>query len=427
MSPPRLSTLDSPSWEVASASAPGAGQGLLLTGATGFVGMELLARYLERTNRRIYALVRADSEAAARERVRATLATLFGDAEAYPGRISAVPADIEAEGLGLDPRSRERLAGQACDVVHCAASVSFSLPLERARQVNVHGTRRMLELAELCRARGGLRRFSYVSTAYVAGTHVGEFREDQLEVGQAFHNPYERSKFEAERIVRSYGSRLPIQVFRPSIVVGERRTGWTVSFNVLYAPLKAFARGAYRALPGRRSAPVDVVPADYVADAMFELSSGPISDSAVDTYHLVAGRRATTVGKLVDLSAAYFGRPPPRLLPPAVYRRLVHPLLIRVARGRQREALRKSEVYFPYFCIETRYDDRRARDRLEPVGIRVTPVEGYFDRLARFARATRWGKAPVSRAESSRHRPPARPQTPGSPGSASSPRFVPCG
>ena len=104
----------------------------------------------------------------------------------------------------------------------------------------------MLELAELCRRRGGLRRFSYVSTAYVAGTHDGEFSEDQLDVGQGFRNPYERSKFEAEQLVRAYRGRLPIQVFRPSIIVGERATGWTVSFNVLYAPLKAFAAGRLR-------------------------------------------------------------------------------------------------------------------------------------------------------------------------------------
>ena len=92
----------------------------------------------------------------------------------------------------------------------------------------------------------------------------------------------------------------------------------------------------------------------------------------------------------------------PRLLWPAVYRRFVHPVLVRAARRRQREALRRSEAYFPYFCIATRYDDRRARDRLEPAGIRVAPIDGYFDRLARFARATQWGRAPVSRAEASR-------------------------
>jgi long-chain acyl-CoA synthetase len=383
--------------------APRGTQGaLLLTGATGFVGMEVLARYLERTDRRIYALVRAGDAAQAEQRLRSTLRLILGRGDTYSGRITTVPGNIEEDGLGLDAATRERLAAETSDIVHTAASVSFSLPLPRAREINVAGTRRLLELAEHCRDRGGLRRFSYVSTAYVAGTHAGEFREDQLDVGQDFRNAYERSKFEAERLVRSYGDRLPVQIFRPSIIVGERPTGWTAAFNVLYAPLKAFSRGAYRVLPGRREAPVDVVPVDYVSDALFELTNQPLAERGVETYHLVAGRRATTVGRLMELSASYFERKPPRLLPPALYRRLVHPLALGLARGKPRHALRKSEVYFPYFSMRVRYDDRFARERLERTGIRVSPVEHYFDRLAGFAVATRWGRITRTRREARR-------------------------
>jgi long-chain acyl-CoA synthetase len=194
-------------------------------------------------------------------------------------------------------------------------------------------------------------------------------------------------------VVRDYAGRLPIRVFRPSIVVGEAASGWTSSFNVLYAPLKAFARGAFAALPGKRGAPVDVVPVDYVADSVFELAES--GDEG--TYHLVAGPRASTVGRLVDLSARYFDRRPPRLLPPVVYRRAVHPLLVRATRGKRRRALRSSEVYFPYFATTVRFDDRRARGRLEPVGIRTTPVESYFEQLADFAVRTRWGRSAVPR------------------------------
>ena len=47
--------------------------GVLLTGATGFVGMEVLARYLERTDRRVYALVRGANERDVTARVEHTL------------------------------------------------------------------------------------------------------------------------------------------------------------------------------------------------------------------------------------------------------------------------------------------------------------------------------------------------------------------
>src|SRR3954451_11181176 len=75
---------------------------VLLTGATGFVGMEILARYLERTDRPVITPVRARDQAEATTRLRDTAACLFGDAEAFSDRIVAVPADIEQPHLGLD-------------------------------------------------------------------------------------------------------------------------------------------------------------------------------------------------------------------------------------------------------------------------------------------------------------------------------------
>jgi thioester reductase-like protein len=345
---------------------------VLLTGATGFVGQELLGRLLDRGDRHVHALVRADDDRGAAARL--------PDHE----RLSVWAADIERPGLGLDVGRAEALAERATTVIHCAASVSFSLGLEESRRVNVAGTGRMTELAERCAECGdGLERFSYVSTAYVAGAHTGEFDEDSLDVGQRFRNPYERSKFEAERLLRERAGGLPLQVLRPSIVVGDSRTGWTSSFNVLYPPLRAFARGAIPALPARRRSPVDVVPVDYVADSIERLArEGPDG-----TFHLVAGRNATTVGRLMELASRRFGRPPPPVFSPGLYRRLVQPVLRR-HRGR-REALRRMEVYFPYFSMRVRFADRRHPP--------APPVEGYFDRLLDFAERARWGRRPVER------------------------------
>ena len=285
-------------------NAPKEGR-LLLTGATGFVGMEVLARYLERTERRVSALVRAESDEEAAARIDGVLQELFGRrARRYAGRVEAVAADLTAPDLGLSPAAAASLAETTTDVIHAAASVSFALPLPESRAINVTGTARVLELAELAQERGGLRRFAYVSTAYVAGTHEGTFTEGDVDVGQDFRNPYERSKLEAEQLVREKGERLPVTILRPSIVVGDRRSGWTASFNVLYPPLRAFARGLYPAVPAVRSAPVDVVSIDYVADAIFSVCEG--EDGVGETYHLTAGPGAATVGDLVDLATAYF-------------------------------------------------------------------------------------------------------------------------
>jgi thioester reductase-like protein len=371
---------------------------VLLSGATGFVGMEILSHYLERTDRQICALVRAKDERDAERRIRSALYLLYEDEDVYPSRIRAVPGDIQIPMLGLQRGDLESLAASVTDVIHCAASVSFSLPLEQSREINVEGTRRMLEFGELCQQRGRLEHFAYVSTAYVAGTHEGEFTEDDLDVGQDFRNSYERSKFEAEQLVRDYADRLPIQIFRPSIIVGEHSSGWTMSFNVLYSPLKAFVRGALPAIPADPDAPVDVVPVDYVADAVFELANRPARRGG-ETYHLVAGSSATTVGRLVELFASYLGRRPPLVIPPRLYSRLVHPLMVRVRGGRSRRALEEMKAFFPYFSMRVRYADRRTRSRLSPLGIEPPRVEGYYHRLIDFALRAKWGRAPVARAE----------------------------
>ena len=373
---------------------------IFLTGATGFLGMELLARYLERTDRHVYALVRPTTVAEPVERLRGVIEELSGDPDAFRGRWTAVGGDAEVSDLGIEPAWRRDLAAEIGDVVHSAASVSFSLPLEESRRINVAGTRRLLEFAELCRERGGLHKFAHVSTAYVAGDHPGRFGEDELDVGQDFRNAYERSKFEAERLVREHADRLPVQIFRPSIIVGEQSSGWTASFNVLYPPLKGFAAGAYPALPANPDTPVDVVPVDYVADAIFELAERPAERGEV--HHLVAGERATTVGRLAERAGRYFKRRPPRLVPPRLYRLLIHPLLVAVTRGRRRRALRSAETLFPYFRMRVRFDDRRSRARLEPAGIRPPPPESYLDRLLDFAVAARWGKRRVTRVEANR-------------------------
>lgn len=370
--------------------------GVLLTGATGFVGMELLVRYLERTDRRVYALVRGGDDREVAARLERTLLSLFGADHPYAERVVALRGDITHLALGLR-RNGEELAEQVSEIVHCAASVSFELGLGASRAINVEGTRRMLEFAERCHRRGGLRRLSYISTAYVGGEHRGCFSEDELDVGQAFRNAYERSKFEAERLVSDSCGQLPITVLRPSIVVGECDSGWTASFNVLYWPLRAFAHGAYAALPARRDAPVDVVPVDYVADATFALSQAREAEGA--TFNLTAGAHTSSVGELVELASAFFRRPAPRLIDPAVYRRVVHPLLVRSSRDqRYRRALARSEVFFPYFATKTVYDDRRARAALRGAGIGPAPLRTYFDRLVEFALAAEWGRRPIPRA-----------------------------
>jgi long-chain acyl-CoA synthetase len=351
--------------------------------------MELLARYLERTDRLVYALVRGRSDADAQARLEAAVRRVLPDPAPFAGRAVAVRGDVMMPGLGVAPRRRAQIAEAVGEIVHAAASVSFALPLAESRAINVAGTENVLEFARVASRRGdGLRNVAYISTAYVAGDHRGLFGEDHLDVDQRFRNPYEQSKFEAEARVRERCSELPVKIFRPSIVVGEADTGWTPAFNVIYGPLKAFARGAYKAIPGRRTAPVDVVPVSYVADAIFELSRHDVKSGT--TYNLAAGDGATSVGELLELSAAYFNRRPARVV-------------LRTGDHRRRRALTASEIFFPYFAMRVRYDTTGARAALAASGVSVPPLRDYFHRLMDYAVAADWG-----RSQPKRHAPATR-------------------
>jgi thioester reductase-like protein len=352
--------------------APGS---LLLTGSTGFLGSELLRRYAERDDRTVYALIRASSDDEATER----LGDLAGE------RVVAVAGDITSDDLGLSGDRWAQLADEVTDVVHSAASVSFALPLDASRHINVLGTRNVLDFARACTR---LNCLSYVSTAYVAGKHNGGFRPGDLDVGQEFNNAYELSKFEAEGMVRDEAADgLPARIFRPSIIVGDSRTGYTPSFNVLYWPIRAYQRGLYSMIPARRRSPVDVVPVDHVADAIVELG-GQRPARPGTTHHLTASERASSVGELLELGSSYFGMDPPRPIPPALYRRIVHPALLLTSSKRRQRMLEASEVFFPYFAMRVRFSDP---------AIKPPPLRAYFNRLLDFAVGCDWGKKPMQR------------------------------
>jgi thioester reductase-like protein len=364
---------------------------VLLTGATGFVGMEVLVRYLERGERPVTCLVRAASDEAARERLDGILDELVANgAELFAHRVEAVAGDVADSDLGLSQATRERLAAEVTTIVHCAANVSFEQTLEDARRVNVGGTRNMLAFATLVKKRGALHRFAQVSTAYVAGTHTGRFTEDDLDVGQDFRNTYEQSKFETEQMIRAEAGHLPWIVLRPSIVVGDRSSGWTAAFNVMYWPLRALSTGLFRAVPAMPEAPLDVVSIDYVADAIFELSEAP-NDADHRTFLLTASEDASSFAEIVSMASRYFRRPEPRAVPPAEF--------IAGAGTLSDAAVGAIRIYFPYFAIATVFDNARTRARLAQVGIHCTPLREYMNRLLDFATRSRWGKRPIARAQ----------------------------
>lgn len=366
---------------------------LIITGATGSLGRELIHHLLAtEPTTRLALLVRGRDEAHAKARGAEILADRLAGAAlaAASQRVEIVRADLEHDDLGLDPASYAKLAGRAVGVIHGAASVSFSLPLPLARAINVEGTRRMLDLA---RAAGCT--LDYVSTAYVAGERSGSALEAELNVGQAFHNPYEQTKFEAEAMVAARAGEQQVRIFRPSIIVGDSRTGRTSSFKVLYWPLKIFSRG-FRWVPGRADAILDVVPSDFVVAAFCYLRKQTCSSGHV--YHLCAGPgRAATLGGLAQVASEFFECKPAVFIRPSLFVR-ARPLVDRFAVGNLKRILTTGRVYTPYLSLMLSFDTRQSQATLAPSGISAPAVEKFFLNQLRFAQETDWGAKTAARA-----------------------------
>jgi nucleoside-diphosphate-sugar epimerase len=338
---------------------------VLLTGYPGFIGRRLADRLVE-GGAQVTALVEPRMTGAARE--------------ASGGRVEIVEGDIAQRRLGLADADWERLTGEVRNVFHLAAVYDLGVPLELAQRVNVDGTGNVLEL---CRACERLERLNYVSTAYVAGVRRGIVYEHELTLGQDFKNHYESTKFQAEVWVRQELDRVPTTIYRPAIVVGDSRTGDTQKFDGPYFMLRVISYAERHGLPipqfGRSNAPFNVVPVDFVLDAML---AGAREPAAVgQTFHLVDPEPVTAAELLRILAEAYAGRAPSYRLPAGLIEAALLASTVRAAfGGAPRESIR-------YLNHPVRFDARRAADVLGgAAGLRVPRFAEYAPALVRFFR-----------------------------------------
>ena len=356
----------------------------LLTGASGFLGHEILRE-----------IARGDPGA----RVYATLRAPVGELESRAARLGwralapcivPIGADLTRTRAGLSPRDVERLTTEVTHVIHAGASVRFDDDIHHARQVNVAGTRQLLELAPRMRR---LERFVHVSTTFVCGDRPGALVEGPAPPGR-FRNTYERSKFEAEEVVQRAMASLPITVVRPSIVApavacddGTGSLAASVTSGASHAQrtaeprvrflllLQLYLTHGWRWVPGSPSSVVDLVPADVVARATVALARRALSDGR--WYHVAAGPRAATLRELGTIASRRFNAPPLSFAPPRLFRAALRFLVW----GRARPLLDRAAPYVPYLSVRTRVDTTDSQRVLRELGITVPRVAELFGAL----------------------------------------------
>lgn len=341
-----------------------------LTGFPGFIGRRLVAKLLaDDREARVVALVEQrmlDAARACADKI-------------DPGRIEVVAGDITDRRLGLDDATYRRLAGEASMVFHLAAIYNLAVPLEVATRVNVDGTGNVLDF---CSAAASLDRLVYVSTAYVAGTRTGIVYEHELVMGQGFKNHYESTKFQAEVWVRQRMDKIPTTIIRPAIVVGDSRSGETEKFDGPYYILRAISKAQRFGRPplqfGRGDAKFNVVPVDYVVDAM--VASAFDDETLGETLHLV-DPDPMSARELVELLAKVYGAPAPKgKMPPQLVERA-----LRVPRLREFMDDTPAES-IAYLNHPVTYDARRTVDLLAKHDLVPPRFPDYADPMVGFFR-----------------------------------------
>ncbi len=375
----------------------GAGERILVTGATGFLGQQIIGVLLEKLPKaRLVVFVRGKKGQSVQERLHAMVNMVAAShkRDEVLSRIEVFPSDdISAERCGLSPDDFRAVASGLTRIIHSAATVRFDHPLNHARRINVGGTRNVLDLAEEAVKNRDLKSFTYIGTAFVAGEREGLAREDELDEGQSFRNTYEQTKCEAEKLVRSRMKDIPTIIARPSIIVGDSRTGATTSFKTLYWPLKIYAKYGWRTVPGYPDAVIDLAPVDYVAEAVVELSFN--TKTIGRCFHLCAGaKHGATLGGIAEAAARFFSLKPPRFVNPNLFYHLLSPLLHIALWGKRRRILRDGAAYRPYFRVRTVFDTTNSEEILSPRGIEAPAVSLYLEKLFSFCRDTDWGALP---------------------------------
>lgn len=177
---------------------------LLLAGATGYLGIHILADFLEHDKGTAYCLVRGKDVADSKKRLYDLLNFYFGERFSVSNRIEIIGADLQKDNFGLTDEEYQALLSKVDTVINAAASVKHYGVYQYFYEVNVESVKRLITFCKQSNAK-----LIHTSTLAVSGNGFDSdlvqiekrFTESDLYIGQPLKNVYARSKFEAEKVV----------------------------------------------------------------------------------------------------------------------------------------------------------------------------------------------------------------------------------
>ena len=354
---------------------------IFLTGSTGYIGAHIAANVLDSSAQRLNLLVRAKDEQEARERLWRSL-QLHMDFPRFRdyvnSRISVYRGDLTSPQFGLSKYEFHCLAESTDSVIHCAASLNRKSE-KSCLNVNLRGTLQVIELAQAARDYNGLRRFSHVSTVAVAGHRKDEVvLEDQaIDWNRSDYDPYARTKKFCEHMIRELLPSTPRTIFRPSIVLGDSRRPETNQFEMVRAFV--FLAGL-KVLPFRPTDKIDIVPVDFVANAVATLHLKEKPNFEI--YHLSSGVESETFRQLTSALANAQNKRGPVFLPALEHTSVRFVNALANGSGKVASLATLLKVFLPYLVWNTVFDNRRVTTELGRV---PAPFSTYCYPLLQFS------------------------------------------
>ena len=355
-------------------SALGRNSRVLLTGATGLVGGEVLRALLAFGVREVWTLVRPEEQSTPARRIMVRMQRSGARLDGAAGFVHAVAGDMRSAGVGLSANDAEDIRRAIDFVIHCGAETSFIRDAD-CEDTNITGMRNLIDFVRRCERDPMI---VYVSTAANSGAvmHACLGEDDGCRPDNDHHNEYTRSKAVAERMLLRSG--LPALVVRPSIVLSAGLPDREFARAILwFVPvLQSFA-----AVPVDPSSRLDIVPVDFVARSIVALMAA--RNRRWGCYHLSAGPRgATTCEAFSRYLDGFFRREDPlRLVPPDQWDRHLQRRYVRT-RG-QRKLLGSFRYYLPFLNMDIVYDNARLRGEIGDDSVRVPAVTEYAGELLR--------------------------------------------
>jgi thioester reductase-like protein len=358
---------------------------IFVTGSSGYLGSYLVAGLLTEHPDRLNLLVRAKSGQEARQRLWTSLQLHFNFPqflEYLESRVRIFRGDLTAERFGLPDEEYLALADTTDSVIHCAASLNRKSE-KQCLNVNLRGSLEVMQLARRVQSRGGLRRYSHVSTVAVAGKRQNEVvtEDAAIDWSRSDYDPYARTKKFSEHLVNQLLADVPRTIFRPAIVLGDSRRPETTQFDMVQA-FDLLSR--MPVLPLRPHDRIDIVPANYVGKAIVTIHQK--REAMHGIYHLSSGEGSQTYQELTDALAAQSGWRRPKFWPAfgKPFSGTVNWLAKR--RGAVGHGASLLKVFWPYLDWNTVFDNSRVVAELD--GETPAKFSTYALPLLKFSRET---------------------------------------